>query len=130
LCIATFGRINHCGKRQLGLNAFYVGRKKQDMTIMAQTDRQPGDGYRPEMDGETHEKTYNGFVEFTTISTIVVVCWVLALAIGGVKGAWITAIMGVVASGIAGAIGALAPSISWRAPAVVLVLMTLAFIFF
>jgi hypothetical protein len=98
------------------------------MTVMAETDRQPGNGYRPEMDGVTHEKTYNGFVEFTTISTIVILCWVLALAIGGVKGAWVTAIIGVVASGVAGAIGALAPSISWKAPTAVFVLMLLAFI--
>jgi hypothetical protein len=53
---------------------------------------------------------------------------VLALAIGGVKGAWVTAIIGVVASGVAGAIGALAPSISWKAPTAVFVLMILAFI--
>ncbi len=95
---------------------------------MAETDRQPANGYRPEMDGVTHEKTYNGFVEFTTIATIVVLCWVLALAVGGVKGAWVTAIIGVILSGVAGTIGALSRTISWKAPAAVMVLLLLALI--
>ncbi|TVR10060.1 MAG: aa3-type cytochrome c oxidase subunit IV [Salinarimonadaceae bacterium] len=95
---------------------------------MAQSDRQPGDGYSPEMDSETHEKTYDGFIEFTTISTLVVACWVLALAMGGVKGAWLTAIFFVVLSGVAGAVGAVSRSVSWKASAAVLGLMTLSFI--
>ncbi|MCG6121401.1 MAG: aa3-type cytochrome c oxidase subunit IV [Microvirga sp.] len=95
---------------------------------MAHTDRQPGDGYSPEMDSESHENTYGGFVEFTTISTLVILCWVLALAMGGVKGAWMIAILFVVISGVAGAIGALSRSISWKAPAAVFGLMALSFI--
>lgn len=95
---------------------------------MAHTDRQPGDGYSPEMDGEIHEKTYDGFVEFTTITTLVVLCWVLALAMGGVKGGWLIAIFFVVLSGAAGALGAVSRTISWKAPAAVFGLMALSFI--
>ncbi|WP_430769858.1 aa3-type cytochrome c oxidase subunit IV, partial [Stenotrophomonas maltophilia] len=35
------------------------------------------------MDAGTHEQTYKGFVRFVEISTGVVICWVLALAVGG-----------------------------------------------
>jgi hypothetical protein len=81
------------------------------------------------MDGPSHEATYHGFVRFAEIGSAVVICWVLALALGGVKQAWMTAILGVILSGIAGAIGAFSPSVGWRAPAAVagllLVLMIL-----
>ncbi|MGU3539022.1 aa3-type cytochrome c oxidase subunit IV [Methylobacterium sp. A54F] len=81
--------------------------------------------YSPAMDGSTHEQTYRGFVRFVEIATGVVICWVLALAVGGVREAWITAIVGVVLSAGAGTLGALSPSIGWKAPFVVGVLLAL-----
>lgn len=98
------------------------------MATMVHNDRREGEGYSPDMDAKTHEKTYEGFVVFTAIGTVVVACWVLALALGGVKEAWLTAILGVIASMIAGTVGALFPSLSWRPAAVVLALMAIAFV--
>ncbi|GJD51981.1 hypothetical protein OPKNFCMD_4741 [Methylobacterium crusticola] len=86
--------------------------------------------YSPEMDGPTHEATYRGFVRFVEIASMVVICWVLSLAVGGVREAWITAIVGVVLSAVAGAIGALSPAIGWRAPAAVVVLLGLLLAFY
>ncbi len=100
----------------------------QDMATMAHGDDPSNGHYSPEMDGRTHERTYGGFVVFTAIGTVVVASWVLALALGGVKGAWVGALLGVVASIIAGAIGALFPRVGWRAPGVVFGLMVLVFI--
>lgn len=93
---------------------------------MADTKHAPHGGYSPDMDGPAHEVTYNGFVRFAEIGTAVVVCHVLALAVGGIKHAWLTAIFGVILSLAAGAIGAIAPSIGVRAPAAVGVLLLLA----
>jgi len=82
------------------------------------------------MDSRAHEATYHGFVQFAEIATAVVICHVLALAVGGIKHAWLTAIFGVVLSLAAGGVGAMAPSIGVRAPAAVGVLLLLALIFY
>ena len=92
---------------------------------MADTKSLPGAAYSPAMDAETHEQTYRGFVRFVEIATGVVICWVLALAVGGIREAWMTAILGVVAASAAGALGAFAPPIGWKAPLVVAVLLAL-----
>ena len=84
---------------------------------MADTKTVSGAAYSPAMDAKTHEQTYRGFVRFVEIATGVVICWVLALAVG------------VVAASAAGAIGALARPIGWKAPAVVGVLLAL-YLFF
>lgn len=89
---------------------------------MADTNQATQQAYSPEMDGPTHEATYRGFVRFVEIATTVVICWVLSLAVGGVREAWLTAIFGVVVSGVAGAVGALT-ALGWRAPAAVAVLL-------
>ena len=78
------------------------------------------------MDGPTHEATYQGFVRFAEIGTAVVLCHVLALAVGGIRHAWLTAIFGVILSLVAGAVGAVAPAIGVRAPAAVGILLLLA----
>ncbi|MBE7199562.1 MAG: aa3-type cytochrome c oxidase subunit IV [Parafilimonas terrae] len=96
---------------------------------MADSQTVPGQTYSPAMDGATHEQTYRGFVRFVEIGTGVVICWVLSLAVGGIHEAWLLAILGVVASGAAGAVGALAPAVGWRAPLVVGVLLA-AYLFF
>ena len=97
---------------------------------MADTKHAPHGGYSPDMDGRAHETTYNGFIQFAEISTAVVICFVLALAVGGIKHAWLTSIFGVVLSLAAGGLGAMAPSIGVRAPAAVGVLLLLALIFY
>jgi|SRR5690349_15342952 hypothetical protein len=97
---------------------------------MADTKHAPHGGYSPDMDGPTHEVTYSGFVRFAEIGAAVVACHVLALAVGGIKHAWLTAIFGVILSLVSGGIGAIAPSIGVRAPIVVGVLLILALIFY
>ncbi|HZW46903.1 MAG TPA: aa3-type cytochrome c oxidase subunit IV [Microvirga sp.] len=97
---------------------------------MADTKHAPHGGYSPDMDGPAHEVTYNGFVRFAEIATAVVICHVLALAVGGIKHAWLTAIFGVILSLASGAIGAIAPSIGVRAPAAVGVLLLIALILY
>jgi hypothetical protein len=86
--------------------------------------------YSTDMDGPTHEATYRGFVTFVEIASSIIICWVLALAVGGVREAWLSAILGVVLSGIAGVLGAFVPAIGWRAPAVVAVLLFLMLAFY
>ncbi len=97
---------------------------------MAETDHAPQQGYSPDMDGHAHEATYQGFVRFAEIGSVVVICWVLALAVGGIKHAWLSAVLGVVLSAIAGAIGAISPSIAWRAPAAVAALLVIMLILY
>ena len=97
---------------------------------MADTKHAPYGGYSPDMDGRAHEATYNGFIKFAEISTAVVICFMLALAVGGIKHAWLTAIFGVVLSLAAGGVGAMAPAIGVRAPAAVGVLLLLALILY
>ncbi|HZB62200.1 aa3-type cytochrome c oxidase subunit IV [Microvirga soli] len=97
---------------------------------MADTKHAPHGGYSPDMDSRAHEATYNGFIQFAEISTAVVICFVLALAVGGIKHAWLTSIFGVVLSLAAGGLGAMAPSIGVRAPAAVGVLLLLALVFY
>jgi hypothetical protein len=97
---------------------------------MADTKYAPHMGYRPEMDGAAHEATYTGFVHFTAVAVVFVLCCVVALAVGGVKHGWLSAIFGVILAHIAAAIGLFAPSISWRAPAAVLGLLLLMLVFY
>ncbi|KAA2236002.1 aa3-type cytochrome c oxidase subunit IV [Salinarimonas soli] len=97
---------------------------------MAQIDPGPQGTYHPDMDEKTHEATYNGFTHFTMIATTVVLCHVLVLAIGGIKGGWTTSIVGVIMSLAAGAVGALVPSIGWRAPAAVAALLVVLLILY
>ncbi|AWN36329.1 aa3-type cytochrome c oxidase subunit IV [Methylobacterium radiodurans] len=92
---------------------------------MADTKTVSGAAYSPAMDAKTHEQTYRGFIRFVEIATGVVICWVLALAVGGIREAWLTAIAGVVAASVAGAVGALAPAVGWKAPLVVGLLLAL-----
>ncbi len=96
---------------------------------MADTKTLSGAVYSPAMDEETHEQTYRGFVRFVEIGTGVVICWVLALAIGGMREAWLTAVGGVLLSWVAAALGAFVPSIGWKAPAVVAALLIAALVF-
>ncbi len=96
---------------------------------MADAKTVTGVRYSPAMDEKTHEQTYRGFVRFVEIGTGVVICWVLALAVGGIREAWLTAIFGVFLSSVAGAAGAFVPAIGWKAPAAVALLLLL-YLFF
>ena len=97
---------------------------------MADTKHAPYAGYSPEMDGASHEATYKGFVRFAELGTAVLICWVAALAVGGVKHAWLTAVLGILLSLVAGGIGAMSSAIGVRAPAAVAVLLLLALAFY
>ena len=97
---------------------------------MADTKHAPFMGYSPDMDGPSHEATYRNFVHFTAVAVVFTLCCVVALAVGGVKQGWLSAIVGVVLAHIAAAIGLFAPSISWRAPAAVLALLMLMLVFY
>jgi hypothetical protein len=97
---------------------------------MADTKHAPHMGYSPDMDGPAHEATYNSFVHFTAVAVVFVLCCVVALAVGGIKHAWLSAVFGVLLAHIAAAIGLFAPSISWRAPAVVLALLLVMLVFY
>jgi Bacterial aa3 type cytochrome c oxidase subunit IV len=88
-----------------------------------------GDTNHPAMDYEAHEETFKGFVHFTEVATVASIAIVAALAVGGVKHAWLTTIFGTILSLITAAIGIASPRIGWRAPAIPLVLMLLALAF-
>ena len=80
----------------------------------------------PAMDYSEHERTYTGFVHFAEVATVACLAIVSALAVGGTKHAWGTALIGTILAVIGAGVGIAAPSISWRAPVVALVLMLLA----
>lgn len=96
---------------------------------MADTKTLSGLNYSPAMDEKTHEQTYRGFVRFVEIGTVTVLCWVLALAVGGIREAWITAIVGVLVSWVAAALGAFVPAVGWKAQAVVFLALAAALAF-
>ena len=98
--------------------------------IMAETQHAPSGVYSPDMDARSHEETYTGFIRFAEIGSVVVICHVLALAVGGIRHAWLTAIFGVLLSLAAGAVGAMSPSVGVRAPAAVAILLLLALAFY
>ena len=97
---------------------------------MADTKHAPHMGYGPEMDGPAHEATYNNFVHFTAVAVVFTLCCVVALAVGGIKHAWLSAIFGVFLAHIAAAVSLFAPSLSWRPPALVLGLLLAMLIFY
>ena len=96
---------------------------------MADTKTLSGASYSPAMDEKTHEQTYRGFVRFVEIGSATVLCWVVALAVGGIREAWLTAIFAVLVSWGAAALGAFVPAIGWKAPAVILALLLLVLAF-
>jgi uncharacterized membrane protein YecN with MAPEG domain len=97
---------------------------------MADTKHAPHMGYGPDMDAASHEATYTNFVHFAAVGVAFVLCCVVGLAVGGIKHAWLSAIFAIILAHIATAIGLFAPSVSWRAPAMVLALLLLMLIFY
>ena len=90
---------------------------------MADTKHVPSRDYSPEMDGPAHEAMYSDFVHFVGVATVFVACCVVALAVGGIRHAWLSAIFGILLAIGATAIGLFSRSMSWRPPAVILVLL-------
>ena len=60
------------------------------------------------------------------VGTVACLAIVAALAVGGTKHAWGTALIGTLLAVLGTGVGIAAPSIGWRAPLVALVLMLLA----
>ena len=88
-----------------------------------------GDADHPAMDYRAHEGTFKGFVHFTEVATVACLAIVAALAVGGIKHAWLTTIFGTILALITAAVGIASPKIGWRAPAVPFVLMLMALAF-
>ncbi|MBN9458818.1 MAG: aa3-type cytochrome c oxidase subunit IV [Bosea sp.] len=84
----------------------------------------------PPMDYPEHERTYTGFVHMAEVGTAVCLAIVGALAVGGVKHAWGTALVGTLLAVITAGVGIASEKISWRAPVAVLVLMLLALLLY
>ncbi|MDX3808663.1 aa3-type cytochrome c oxidase subunit IV [Bosea thiooxidans] len=84
----------------------------------------------PSMDYPEHERTYAGFVHLAEVGTVVGLAIVAALAVGGVKHAWGTALIGTLLAVIGAGVGIASEKISWRAPIVALVLMLLALLLY
>ncbi|MCT4495005.1 MULTISPECIES: aa3-type cytochrome c oxidase subunit IV [Bosea] len=84
----------------------------------------------PSMDYSEHERTYTGFVHIAEVATSVSLAIVAALAVGGVKHAWGTALVGTLLAVISAGVGIASDKISWRAPVAVLVLMLLALLLY
>lgn len=92
---------------------------------MANVNPAPAGRYRPEMDGQAHERTYNAFTHFTMVGTVFVLCIVVGLAVGGVKHAWLSTIVMVILAHIATGVGLFSPTLSWRPGAAVLAVLLL-----
>ena len=84
----------------------------------------------PPMDYPEHERTYTGFVHIAEVGTVVCLAIVAVLAVGGVKHAWGTALIGTLLTLIGAGVGIASEKISWRAPLVALVLMLLALLLY
>ncbi len=97
---------------------------------MASTTDGSAQGYRPEMDGRAHETTYDGFTHFTTVGALFVACIVVGLAVGGVKHAWMSAMVMIVLAHVATAIGLMSRSLAWKPPATVLAVLLLMLLFY
>ena len=92
---------------------------------MAGANEVPEAHYRPEMDGSNHEWTYNAFTHFTTVAGVFVACIVAGLAVGGVKHAWLSAVVMILLAHIGTAVGLFSPSLSWRPGSAVLGILAL-----
>lgn len=84
----------------------------------------------PQMDYVEHERTYKGFVHFAEVGTVACIAIVAALAVGGSRHAWGTALVGTLLAIAATAIGLASRQIGWRAPLAPLILMLLALILY
>lgn len=89
-----------------------------------------GGSYHPDMDEKAHETTYVSFTHFATVGAVFVVSCVVALAVGGVKHAWVSSLIMIILNIVTTAVGLSSPRLSWRPPAVVLGLLLLMMVFY
>jgi hypothetical protein len=97
---------------------------------MADTKHAPYGGYSPDMDGPAHEETYRHFLHFTTVGAFFALGCVAALAVGGIRHAWVSAMFGVIIVHIAAGIGLFAPSLKWKPGAAALALLLAMLLFY
>lgn len=97
---------------------------------MAEIKNAPLGAYSADMDGESHEGTYRGFIRFAEIGASFVICIVLGLAVGGMRHAWLSAVFGIILAHITTAMALFAPKLAWRGNAVVAGLLILMLLFY
>lgn len=91
--------------------------------MMADTKHAPLRGYSPDMDGPAHEAMYERFLHFTTVGVFFALGCVAGLAVGGIRHAWFSAVLGIIVVHIAAAIALFAPSLKWKPGAFALALL-------
>lgn len=89
-----------------------------------------GGAYHPDMDEKAHETTYVSFTHFTTVAAVFVVSCIVALAVGGVKHAWVSSLVMILLAIVTTAVGLSSPRLAWRPPAVVLGLLLMMMVFY
>ena len=87
-------------------------------------------GYGPDMDGPTHEATYQRFLHFTTVGVLFAIGCVIGLAVGGIKHAWLAAILGIIIVHIAAAVALFAPALTWKPGALAIGILLFMLLFF
>lgn len=97
---------------------------------MAETKHATDAGYSPEMDGAAHEAMYQRFMHCTTVGVLFAIGCVVGLAVGGIKHAWLSAILGIVIVHIAAAIALFAPSLKWKPGAVAVAILLFMLVLF
>ncbi len=85
------------------------------------------DGTAP-MDYSEHEKTYDLFLGLTAVLTPVFITWVVAVGIGGMKHHPVIALLFVLASLVAAAVGMARKPANMMPAVIVLILSFLAFV--
>ena len=77
------------------------------------------------MDYAEHRRTYEGFLRFTSVGTLWVLCQVVGLAIGGLgaQSHWFLAGFWVLVGTVAALIGLAVRGLEWRPVAIVLIIM-------
>lgn len=83
------------------------------------------EGGHPAMDYAEHERTYEGFIRFSTIGTIWCIVIIVGLAIGATGKSWFWGSMMIVLGTILGTLGIFSRSIDYKGVAGVLVLSLL-----
>src|SRR3712207_2199317 len=97
---------------------------------MADTKHAPQEGYSREMDGTAHEQTYEGFLHFTTVGVFFALGCVAGLAVGVIRHAWFSVVLGIIVVHVSAAIGLFAPSLKWKPVAAALALMIAMLLFY
>jgi hypothetical protein len=83
------------------------------------------EGGHPAMDYAEHDRTYDGFIRFSTIGTIWCLVIVVGLAIGATGKSWGVGSLMIALGTAAGAVGLFSKAIDYKGVAAVLVLSLL-----